>query len=300
MIQNNTTLILGAGTSIDYGYPSGRDLLIHICKELQTTGEFYTTLYKLGISENKIKEFRDELYFSQQSSVDAFLEHRQEFIDVGKLAIARALIPFENDKLLFSKEKYRWYEYLYSKLNADFIDFRTNKLYIVTFNYDRSLEHYLFTALKSSHGKSDDECANILGYIPIIHIHGQLSYLPWQCDIDKPSRPYSEIISDIEEIRVAADQLKIISEGNINTEELQQAVRLMYESSYIYILGFGYHDENLKKLQFGHFKSRHVRGSCYGLGDADTTAINSRWGIRFPDQTKGDILFFLRNHIHFV
>jgi hypothetical protein len=61
------------------------------------------------------------------------------------------------------------------------------------FNYDRSLEHFLFTALKYSSGKSDDECAGKLKTIPIIHLHGDLGALPHTGAA--LARPYNSNIS---------------------------------------------------------------------------------------------------------
>src|SRR5205814_6081210 len=69
-----------------------------------------------------------------------------------------------------------WYQYLFGKLNASFEEFGQNKLSVVTFNYDRSLEHFLLTTLQYSHGKTFDQCADLLmANIPIVHVYGQLS-----------------------------------------------------------------------------------------------------------------------------
>ena len=64
--------------------------------------------------------------------------------------------------------------YLAGKLDSTFEEFGNNKLSIVTFNYDRSLEHYLLNSLMTLHGKTRDECAQALKKIPIVHVYGQL------------------------------------------------------------------------------------------------------------------------------
>jgi len=56
-------------------------------------------------------------------------------------------------------ERGDWYQYFCDKLNTSFEEFDQNKISIITFNYDRSLEHSLFTALKNSYGKNDRDCA---------------------------------------------------------------------------------------------------------------------------------------------
>ena len=46
------------------------------------------------------------------------------------------------------------YQYLSVKLNSSFEEFGENKLSIITFNYDCSLEHYLLNSLINSHEKT--------------------------------------------------------------------------------------------------------------------------------------------------
>jgi len=110
-------------------------------------------LQAAGFRSGDIEDFRNSLERSGRSSVDAFLEHRTEFLEVGKAAIAALLLPCEKEESLFDLNRdSRWYEYLFQKLNAGFEDFANNRIAFITFNYDRSLEFYLFTALKHAYG----------------------------------------------------------------------------------------------------------------------------------------------------
>ena len=47
-----------------------------------------------------------------------------------------------------------WYVYLFNQLGARKDDFNKNRISIITYNYDRSLEYFLFVALKFSYGIS--------------------------------------------------------------------------------------------------------------------------------------------------
>ena len=85
--------------------------------------------------------FSQELHYSR-ISVDAFLEHRPEYLQIGKLSIALCIMAHEHEKKLFNAQR-NWYDYLRIKLNSSFDEFGDNKLSIITFNYDRSIEHYL-------------------------------------------------------------------------------------------------------------------------------------------------------------
>ena len=101
---------------------------------------------------------------------------RPEYQTIGKMAIAAVLIGFENERALFNDPPGHrdWYEYLFNKLNTSFKMFRRNTVPFLTFNYDRSLEHYLLTSLKNSYGKTDDEYFTKMSELPIVHLHGQL------------------------------------------------------------------------------------------------------------------------------
>ena len=58
---------------------------------------------------------------------------------------------------------------------TSFEDFHTNKVSFVTFNYDRSLEHFLCRSLANSFAKTEAEAGEVISKIPIIHLHGRLA-----------------------------------------------------------------------------------------------------------------------------
>ena len=186
MITEKTVLILGAGASMGFHYPSGPQLkqLIRNMLGNKSRSE-YRTLHQLVPEAEKIQTFVKALSKSGRTSIDAFLENRRDLMQIGKYAIAIALLKKEVETSLFAteneitKEK-NWYDYLFGRMNGSFDEFANNKIAFVTFNYDRSLEHYLFESLKNSYGKTDEEVTAVLKKIPIIHVHGQLGNLLWQ------------------------------------------------------------------------------------------------------------------------
>jgi hypothetical protein len=144
MIQQKTVLVLGAGASIPFGFPSGYELVQQVC-----ASHFYMRLTKFGIPSGEANKFCNALRQSGKQSVDTFLEHRPDLLEVGKLAIAVALIPCEQTHRLFNKGGApTWYDYLWDKMNAPFEKLEANNLVVLTFNYDRSLEQYLFKAVQ--------------------------------------------------------------------------------------------------------------------------------------------------------
>ena len=198
MFTTPTVLVLGAGASYPYGFPTAKGLKELICEQFSSTrataSQLLSCLNPEGskFTPEEFSEFTEAFLKSGQPSVDAFLERRPEFLGVGKLAIAFCLMPFEREEKLYHPDPERgedWYEYLSVKLNSSFEEFGENKLSIITFNYDRSLEHYLLNSLINLHGKTRDECAKALAQIPIVHVYGQLGERPYPQQGSQMYRP---------------------------------------------------------------------------------------------------------------
>ncbi len=264
MVNKETVLVLGAGASAPYGFPSGQRLADLICAAPRTTMD------GTGISMQDYQLFKELLLRSGCSSVDAFLESRPEYLNIGKAAIGAILLPMEKTSNLFDKwaairlqpdisEEYRrnwpWYDLLLGILcnGVPFDEVGNNRLSVITFNYDRSLEHYLFTALKNRYGRPDDECAKVLGRIPILHVHGSLGKLQWQeraNQTDDNVVPYDSG-GAVTYIQQATKTIVILHEGTDSTPEFIHARELLRSAEQVFFLGFGYHRVNLARLGIG-------------------------------------------------
>jgi hypothetical protein len=274
-ITEKTVLVLGAGASMPFGFPSGRKLTEDIC---QRTGLFgnKSLLEQTGILRDgscnrpeiirrwtqgqrekfarDYETFKQALGRSGQPSVDTFLERKRKFADIGKLAIASVLLKSELTYKMFEGMEGRdnWYQHLFKKLDEGGLleSFGQNKLAIVTFNYDRSLEQYLFTALTNSYEETKEECAKAVGKIPIIHVYGSLGLLPWQ---DKENNtPYDlgtgSTTVKLEQIEKASKTIKIIRDDN-DLEGFGKAWIEMQNAKRIYFLGFGFDQTNVNRLK---------------------------------------------------
>ncbi|WP_170868430.1 hypothetical protein [Desulfatibacillum alkenivorans] len=301
MITKKTVFVLGAGASMHYGYPSGETLLREIQKILNAPDSFahkvINELSHYGHIEGDIKRFAKALGETGRSSIDAFLEHRPEFIDIGKHFIASVLIPNEKAEPLSATARNlkmgNWFQYLYNKMNSKFEEFGDNQISFVTLNYDRSLEHFLFSALQADYGKGENDCAEQLDKIPIIHVHGQLGLLPWQDK--KAGRAYAsgiDIERKREEFQTSARAIKIIHEVE-NADDIPEfikAQRLMNEANQIYFLGFGYDPTNCKRLKIPD-SSVWKAGTGYGLLHQERREVGKLLGYR-PEGSKygrGDV-----------
>jgi hypothetical protein len=299
VITTPTVLVLGAGASVPYRFPSSEELKRVICETLGAANSRATQFLaeKYDHSPHEFVEFREAFRRSGTSSVDEFLEHRPEFIPVGKLAIAYCLIPYENEENLFSTSGRGgdWYQYLFTKMNAPFEEFGNNRLSIVTFNYDRSLEHYLLTVLQNAYGCSVEECQQAVAKIPIIHVYGQLSRIPYPEPSSRPYVPDPEYTNHF--VGYAAAGIKILHETE---PELHEAHRLLTEAQKICFLGFSYHPLNAQRLALSDSSNRTVFGSALGLEDAEINNVEAalRTALLCGGVTldRADNLVVLRRH----
>lgn len=259
MVSLRTVLILGAGASVPYGFPSAQKLKDLICHDLPSK------LANTGIDAAKFALFKSSLRRSGCLSVDSFLESRPEYAEVGKAAIAATLLPMEQTGELFDKwdtvrlkpsisqdylRNWPWYDFLLGVL-CDGVKFSAvgdNKLSVITFNYDRSLEHYLFTAVKNRYGESDHECAEAISRIPIVHVYGSLGRLEWQEGSDEANTVPYDSKGEAKHILTAARSIEILREGNEGTPAFVLARQLIKSAQRVYVLGFGYHPVNMERL----------------------------------------------------
>lgn len=298
MIKKRITLVLGAGASKPYGFPTGLELMQEILDDIKPNvrSEFFKTLRDFDITEDEIDSFYSCLSDSGLLSVDAVLEHRTKFMRVGKIAMTLKLSEYEIEENLFKLDRTgkSWYQHLWIELNVPFDEFDKQKLSIITFNYDRSLEHYLYTKMRKLHSdKPESLCADKIKSIPIIHVHGQLGEY-WEQDDNW--RSYEKGIFR-DQIEIISEQLKVVTEDKSTSPEYNRAHQILSKSSEIHFLGFGYHLRNLERLKIKNVL-KQKRGSGYNLSDGQALIIRGNSGIDI-DNEHGEILDYLKNNVNF-
>jgi hypothetical protein len=188
MISHKTVLILGAGASRPYLFPTGgelRDLLLQrsydsILRSLdlsgpdqQPYGDWYRELLSNHIRQEQIEDFQRRFAESEFFSIDRFLAFNPEFDDTGRFMIAAILLNCERTPHL----KGDWYQILFNELTTEGSDIPADFLSVITFNYDRSLEWYVFRSFRAAFHLSDDEARERVQQIKIVHVYGDLGPL---------------------------------------------------------------------------------------------------------------------------
>jgi hypothetical protein len=303
MITTPTVLILGAGARYPYGFPTAKGLKELICEAFSSPSSPPSVFLSedCNFVPEQFFQFREAFLKSGQPSVDAFLERRPKFLDVGKLAIAFCLMPFEREEKLYHPDPHRggdWSEYLSVKLNSSFEEFGENKLSIITFNYDRSLEHYLLNSLINLHGRTRDECASALEKIPIVHVYGQLGEQPYP---KQGSHQYrADRVEHFIYVKTAAAGIKLYHEEAESASA--RACELLRGAKCVCFLGFGYHPFNIARLNIGGSfdLSTTIIGTARGLIGMEVDHAKNRLSEAIGGQialTNDDNLDILRRHM---
>jgi hypothetical protein len=226
--------------------------------------------------------------------VDAFLEHRREYLHVGKAAMASLLVQREKTARLFEFDEQNWLRYFFAKMGGSFEEFGRNQVAFITYNYDRSLEHFLIKALQARYNRSEAECVGVLDNIPIIHPHGRLGYLPWQDS--KKGRDYVNEL-DVRAMELCVDNIKVVHEDikDGRDKDFDRAHQILHKADRIYALGFGFGKQNMGRLGVHRLKANAINGSGFGLTAKECNDIRIRTEGRVSVYQGQGCIEFLRN-----
>jgi hypothetical protein len=229
--------------------------------------------WSLGNAELQAREFVDSFKRSGLT-IDEFLAGNPDFMKMGIYAILFRIFNAEiNSKFREDVEKpeHDWYLYLFRRMKQGLLkpdacrDFHKNDVSFITFNYDRSLEHFLYDSLFHSFREIDHaETKRQICALNIVHVFGKVAALDWQ-DPDSEQGSdnrvaYGKRANDIK-IPSLLNNLRIIYDERENPP-LDQAKKLIREAKRIYFLGFGYRPENIELLDFPTILEKQGVTSC--------------------------------------
>jgi len=270
VITKPTIFILGAGASCPYGYPSGDELRGQICLSFVSDSRNYLTkqssrTWSIEPLVAQAQDFVDKFRRSSTKSIDLFLGRNPEFGEMGKRAIIFRILAAESKSRFredMANRQQDWYSYLFGKLTDglvkkdDYSHFSENNISFITFNYDRSLEHFLYESLANSFsGIGTPKIAEQLNRLRITHVFGQAAGI------------------DVAEI---VRNLRIIYEEPQNPE-LAEAHELINKAQRIFFLGFGYARENLEILNIPTVlrENQQIYGTALGCTTKEINDIKS-------------------------
>jgi hypothetical protein len=279
VIRTPTAFVLGAGASYCYHFPLGQRLCQTVSEDFREGGGLLEAfLRNTTFTKGELEEFIRELQYSGQNSIDAFLENRQEYLNIGKAIMSFLLISYEQPDLLWTFQPNNWMRYLFERMRASTLEaFSQNEVAFVTFNFDRSLEHFLFESLKKTSGASDEDVSAVLSEIPLIHLHGRLGFLPWQRTTS--ARAYSPEVN-AEMIELSVQDIKLVHEElkDGRDKDFTEAQRLLGLAERIYLLGFGFGDVNVSRLGLPDLLPGRAVATAFGFTQHEVSSLNKKCG----------------------
>ncbi|MFA5115682.1 MAG: hypothetical protein WC486_00160 [Candidatus Omnitrophota bacterium] len=160
---------------------------LELSKQTKADGKKYTS--------KDIEKFGQSLFHAQPPSIDFYLQKNPQYALLGKLAIVLCLsrhedkdswqnAPYKYPHRLYEEfPRFGWYKYLWDSLSCEcdkYEDFKKNKVTIITYNYDRSLENYLINAIQNYFNVSEADAAEAFNTIKIYHVYGKLGKFYWE------------------------------------------------------------------------------------------------------------------------
>lgn len=312
MITRPTVLVLGAGASVPYHFPTGAKLFADLTKadhHRPQPGGGRTLVYSTSAArvrewdladDEALDRFTKRLTRSGEESVDAFLANQSDdLMRVGKLVMAAALTSHERDESLFEHayvDQGAWYRWLWKQLDNRPDRLLENQLTIVTFNYDRSLEYFLAECLQHRHDVPREEALQLARQFPIIHVHGQLGGLG---DDGTTSRPYVPPRS-LRDLEIAAMGITVISEVADEDEHFDAARDALANADRVHFLGFAFDPRSLKRLGFQEgvlIRPDTLGGSTFRMTPAEIEAASEHFteATFVPGDPAHNVLQYLRH-----
>lgn len=284
-MSKSLVLVVGAGASKEVNLPVGAELRSKIAQSLDINfadgnrrssgdGEIEAAFRKLAQNLNSYRvdinpflhsswRIRDAM--SQAISIDHFIDsHREDerIAICGKLAIARCILVAESESLLyvnsrdrdrkmnFSQVESTWFNSFFQLLTENCqvtdIEERLSRVTIITFNYDRCIEHYLYGALQNYYGVAPERAAQALSHLQIFHPYGAVAPLPWQ-----KRHEGIEFGANVggQALISASEGIRTFSEGiDPKVSEIVEIRETLKNADRVAFLGFAFHRLNLELL----------------------------------------------------
>jgi hypothetical protein len=311
VIERPTVFILGAGSSIPYGFSSGEGLLQQ-ARRLHVNQLKDKLRLEQVVPVAEIRRLHDALQRTHDASIDALLELRDDCLAAGRALIATMLLREEEKVAATVIDPERdWLTVLFRELTRGTTclqDFARNNVTFMTYNYERFLEHRLLGALAVHYNAPDAECVVVLNRLRVLHMHGYLGPLPLFKGPNDVPFGVPLFLSEEDDVsylrwRTAIAHIKIIHEVETNNKEFSRAHAVLAEAERVIFLGFGFHEKNVERLHPENWnRSASVHGTAYGMTPSERHYYAdqplNRNGMGFnAGRDNEDCKLFLRNRL---
>ena len=302
MFAEKTVFVLGAGANLEHGFVTGTVLKEKIRDSLRgeadgpwnvSGSDFFKELeyhtrsrHPVGFTTNELLRLSTDITtgLGGTASIDEFLHaHRtnERINRLGKFAIVNCILELESrSRICVDPERLTRhaldlpegaYSYLWEAMRRGMTvdglstlgDEKFWPVTIITFNYDRSLEQFLFCRLVAVYKQPAHVAARLVGAMKIIHVYGSVG--PWICPhgaIGEPGGiPYGLKVSSQDKLNIFEPYMtegvplicELANSISTYTQQIESGVAATIKTAVqnakqVYFLGVGYHAQNMKLL----------------------------------------------------
>lgn len=265
MIDTPTLFILGAGASKPYEYPTGAELRAEIVKSFDSNFSRLLDVRPPNVSfdakeaQRQIPRFVEHFRRSSIESIDKYLALNPIDAYIGKIAITLSILKSEKKSCFREDIKNNnedWYKLLFNRMTStfnkpdDFKHFCKNKVAFITFNYDRSLEFFLYDSFYHSfNNKKHYIEKNVDAFVPfpIIHVYGSVAQISLNDWFQNACNYYSDFNS-FKAVEKMSQGIRVIGEERSDDEIKAKVKIILKDHKRIFFLGFSYAKENLDAI----------------------------------------------------
>jgi len=310
LFKDKTVFVVGAGASAELGLPVGSQLAERISDLmrfefdsirpvkadtliLNAFQRYFSNTTDLNRHFEAARRISDGILLAQ--SIDRFLNLHsddEEAILCGKTAIVRAILEAEENSSIYYSADSNSRMIDFTRLNdawltpffAQLIDGRQKSdidnlfdgVTIISFNYDRCIEHYLIHALQKVYAISQDNAVSLVSKLEIYHPYGTVG------DLYSSSNNGTTIFGGKlhgELLINAAKGIRTFTEQIEEEDTLSQIKRSIMLAKSIVFLGFAYHRQNIELLRperQGNVQT--IIGTAFGISEHGAKETARRLG----------------------
>lgn len=306
MIRTKTTFIVGAGASCELQMPSGPELVARIAQsldferygaELQTRDSVLLLQHlskaaaRVGGGDEAMHAAATRIRTAAKlgGSIDAILEQHNAdelILTCGKLAIAHFISQGESKSTLRQSARIEgdlplqgtesWLYHLASLVTSGVPRLQADRclddLTIISFNYDRSIEHFLPHAFVMAFGMTLQEAQRLISAkLKVLRPYGSIGKLPWQAG-DAPENEWGT--DNPWNIHNLANQIRTLSERQNDRQMIMALQSAVASAKRLVILGFGFQPQNIDLLfDRGLSHQPEVLVTLFGMAPTNRNAV---------------------------
>lgn len=306
MLREKTVFVVGAGASCELGLPIGQELITYIAGNLNYTNEnvdyrsnrLYSTIREEYCKDTDILRTAYgacnaiSMGSPHFMSIDNYIsshETDEYIVSCAKMAIVYSILQAESRSALAHPNWMEWRPIPASSFSKSWlhpfinivstgvkqqsIEYIFEDTSFICFNYDRCIEHCLWSSLQSMYRLSPAEAADVMDQLDIIHPYGVVGQLPWQGQAGVPIARYgdfegADLVAISKNIRTFVEQEK-------NEQRTKKIASMMRKASRIVFLGFGYYEQNLELIKSDASK-QNIIGTSFGLSESDRGVVDGQ------------------------